>query len=53
MLTSKSSSAWGKESTKSIDTLVNSYVLAFPQDKLDVDVFMDIPLGMGVHVNMG
>ena len=25
------------------------FVIAFPQDDLDVDVFMGIPLGMGVY----
>ena len=29
------------------------FVLAFPQAEPDVDVFMDIPLGMGVDVNKG
>ena len=29
------------------------FVLAFPQADLDVDTFMDLPLGMGVDVNRG
>ena len=29
------------------------FVLAFPQSEPDVDVFMDISLGMGVDVNKG
>ena len=33
---------------KSID-----FVLAFPQYELDVDVFMEIPLGMGFDRNIG
>ena len=29
------------------------FVIYFPQDVIDVDVFMDIHLGMGVDVNKG
>ena len=30
-----------------------TFLLDFPQDDLDVDVFMEIPLGMGVYGNIG
>ena len=38
-------------STYELPSISIYFVLAFPQAELDVDVFMEIPLGMGVHLN--
>ena len=40
-------------STYELPSISIDFLLAFPQAELDVDVFMEIPLGMVVHVNRG
>ena len=40
-------------STYELPSISIDFVLSFPQAEHDVDVFMEIPLGMLVHVNRG